>query len=139
MTPTKEIMVWIMEKVFIFSLSTHTASSTVKSGPRFKNMETLTIGSERIHTKIIIMMKQMWPSPTKNVFLLNCEKGAVKLLRTVVLVILAATGVSNMQHIKASSVTSRKGETVGSIVLSTLMSMKFVLKQTVERSAFIAA
>ena len=139
MTPTKEIMVWMMEKVFIFSLSTHTASRTVKSGPRFKNIETLTIGSERIHTKIIIMMKQMWPSPTKNVFLLNCEKGAVKLLRTVVLVILAATGVRNMQQIKASSVTSRKGETVGSIVLSTLMSMKLVLKQTVESSAFIAA
>jgi len=54
-------------------------------------------------------------------------------------VILAATGVKKIQHIKASSVTSKNGDTVGSMVLSTLMSIKFVLKHTVESRALIAA
>jgi len=71
MTPINEIIVCMIEKVFIFSLRTHTASNTVSKGPKLRNIETLTIGSERIHTKMIIMMKQMWPRPTMNVFLLN--------------------------------------------------------------------
>ena len=128
-----------MEKVFIFSFRTHTASRPVKSGPRFRTMETLTMGSERMQTKMIIMMKQMCPSPITNVFLLNYLNGAVKLVMTDVFVIFAATGVNNTQHINASSVTRRNGDTVGSIVFRTLISMKLVLKQTVESSALIAA
>ena len=139
MTPIKETIVCIIENVFIFSFKTQTASNTVRSGPKFKKMDTLTIGSERIHTKIIIIIKQIWPSPTMNVFLLSCANGAVRLVITEVLVIFAATGVSKMQQIRASSVTSKKGDTVGSIVFSTFISIKFVLKQTVESSAFIAA
>lgn len=84
-------------------------------------------------------MKQMWPRPTAKVFTLSYLKGIVKLEITDVFVILAATGVSNIQQIRASKVTKRNGETVGSIVLSTLISMKFVLKQTVEIRALIAA
>jgi len=78
-TPIKEMMVWMMENVFIFSLRTQTASSTVKSGPKLRNIDTLTMGRERIHTKMIIMMKQMWPSPTANVLTLSSLKGRVRL------------------------------------------------------------
>jgi hypothetical protein len=129
----------MIENVFIFSLRTHTARSTVSSGPKFKKIETLTMGRDRMQTKMIIIMKQMWPRPTAKVFTLSYLKGIVKLEITDVFVILAATGVSNIQQIRASKVTKRNGETVGSIVLSTLISMKFVLKQTVEIRALIAA
>jgi hypothetical protein len=129
----------MIEKVFIFSLRTQTANITVSKGPKFKKIETLTIGRERMQTKIIIMMKQMWPSPTAKVFTLSYLKGRVRLVTTDVFVIFAATGVSKTQQIRASRVTKRKGETVGSIVLRTLISMKLVLKHTVEISALIAA
>ncbi len=120
-------------------MRTQTASSTVKSGPKLRKIETLTIGRERMHTKMIIMMKQMWPSPTANVLTLSSLKGRVRLETTDVFVILAATGVSKTQQIRASKVTNRNGETVGSIVLRTLISMKLVLKHTVEIKALIAA
>jgi hypothetical protein len=85
------------------------------------------------------MIKQMWPSPTAKVFTLSSLKGIVRLDTTDVLVIFAATGVSKTQQISASKVTRRNGETVGSIVLRTLISMKLVLKHTVEISALMAA
>jgi len=123
-----------------FSFKIHTASTTVSSGPIFKKIDTVTIGNYRIQTKIINMIKTMWPNPKMIVTQSSNSNGAHKdSLSDCFFVRTIAIGVRKMTHTRPSIVINKNGDTSGSSLFKSLINAKFAAKHKVETSMLNAA